>query len=95
MIRRVLDFAFVLIFVWSCLLLVLWSIDSLIVPLKIPQVMSDMLTGTLKVALSFLLVLLWLWVWREIVERIFWRTVSKEQHFINKSSHNQLSHEKC
>jgi len=78
MIRRVLDFAFVLIFVWSCLLLVLWSIDSLIVPLKIPQITNDMLTGTLKVVISFLLVLLWLWVWREIVKRIFWRRVSKE-----------------
>jgi len=78
MIRRVLDFAFVLVFVWSSLLLVLWSIDSLIVPLKMPQIMNDVLAGTLKVAISFLLVLLWLWFWREIVKRIFWRTVGRE-----------------
>jgi len=85
MIRRLLDFVCILFFVWACMLLGLWIIDSIIVPLKMPTATNETLTGTFKVALSSMLVLFWLWIWREIVKRTFWRTIKKQQRHINKS----------
>jgi hypothetical protein len=77
MIRRILDFVFVLLFVWACMILGLWIIDSYIVPP--PGVTDDTLTATLKVAISGGMVLLWLWLWREIIKRMFWQTLRRNK----------------
>jgi hypothetical protein len=71
------------------MLLGLWVIRSFIVPQEFPGTVGEILSGIFKVAVSFLLVLLWLWIWREIVERTFWRTL-KGQYFMNESS-NEVS----
>ena len=75
MIRRILDFIFILLFIWACMILGLWIIDSFIVPLELPGITNDIITGTLKVGMSSAMVLFWLWLWREIIKRMFWRTM--------------------
>ncbi len=75
MIRRVLDFSFLLLFVWACMILGLWIIHSYIVPLQFPGVRDDIIIALLKVMISSAMVLFWLWLWREIVKRMFWHTI--------------------
>jgi len=77
MIRRILDFVFILLFIWACMILGLWIIDSFIVPP--PGVIDSPLTATLKVAISAAMVLFWLWLWREIVKRMFWQTLRRNK----------------
>ena len=79
MIRRILDFVFILLFVWSFMILGFWVIDKYVVPLELPGVTNNVLTATLKVAISASLVLFWLWLWREIVKRMFWQTLSRNK----------------
>ena len=38
MIRRIVDFTLILLFMWACMILGLWIIDRIIVPLEIPYV---------------------------------------------------------
>lgn len=78
MIRRISDFVFILLFVWSCMILGLWIIDAIIVPLEIPGITNNIITATLKVGISTAMVLFWLWLWREIIKRMFWRTEKGE-----------------
>ncbi|RLI35095.1 hypothetical protein DRO55_05665 [Candidatus Bathyarchaeota archaeon] len=82
MIRRVMDFVLIMLFVWASMLFGLWIIDTLVVPLRIPlpeNSLGDLLTATAKVLISAVLVLIWLWLWREIVRRTFWRLVGKSR----------------
>jgi hypothetical protein len=72
MIRRIMDFVLILIFVWACMIMGLWVIDSLIVPL-----VDTVLISALKIIFSALLVLFWLWIWREIVKMMFWRVLNR------------------
>jgi hypothetical protein len=88
MIRRILDFIFVLLFVWACMTLGLWIIDSFVVPLELPGMENHIVTATLKVAISTGMVLFWLWLWREIAKKMFWRTVKTQQHFTTRSRNN-------
>ncbi|MCW4019939.1 MAG: hypothetical protein NWF14_01735 [Candidatus Bathyarchaeota archaeon] len=76
--RRILDFVSILLFVWICMLLGLWIIDSIIVPLELPETMNYLVTATLKVAISAAMVLFWLWLWRELIRRMFWRTMKTQ-----------------
>jgi hypothetical protein len=78
MIRRILDFVFILLFVWACMILGLWVIDRVIVPMQLLGITDIFLTGILKVGVSASLVLFWLWLWREIVKKMFWHAM-KEQ----------------
>jgi len=93
MIRRVLDFVFVLLFVWACMILGLWVIDSAIVPLQLPGVTDDVMTAILKVAISGAMVLVWLWIWREMVKRMFWRAVKSQRHSVDNLQSNSQSKE--
>jgi len=79
MIRRIIDFLLILIFVWSCMFLGLLTIDMVIVPLVIPigGLLGAFLTSSFKVLSALLLILVWLWVWREIVKRFFWHEMKK------------------
>ncbi len=77
MIRRIADFVFVLFFVWICMLAGLLIIDRLIVPLQIPGISNEVFSSTLKVVSSTALALLWLWIWRELIRKSFWRAVKK------------------
>ena len=79
MIRRVTDFVLVLLFVWACMLLGLWVIGSVIVPFELPEAANGIATGVGKVSFSALLVLIWLWAWREIVRRIFWHEIRAQR----------------
>ncbi len=83
MIRRLSDFVFILLFVWACMLLGLWFIESFIVPFELHGFTNAPVTGILKVTASSALVLLWLWAWREIVRRIFWRAIDEQQNSVN------------
>jgi len=80
MIRRLVDMVCILSFIWTCMLFGLWMIDTLVVPLTlpIPGLIGAALTSTIKVLIGTMLVLLWLWLWREIAKRLFWHTVKKE-----------------
>ena len=75
MIRRILDFVFILLFMWICMIAGLWLISEVIVPFEMPGINNDVVTSILKVAASVGLVLFWLWLWREIVKRTFWRNL--------------------
>jgi hypothetical protein len=77
MIRRILDFVFILLFVWTCMIFGLWVIDRMIVP-PLPGIADSFLTGILKVGVSAGLVLFWLWLWREIVKKMFWHAMKKQ-----------------
>ncbi|MBS7614754.1 hypothetical protein KEJ18_03370 [Candidatus Bathyarchaeota archaeon] len=78
MIRRVLDFVLILLFVWVCMILGLWIIDRVIVPMDLPGVTNSYLSAILKVGISTFLVLIWLWIWREIVKRSFWHAMKTQ-----------------
>jgi len=78
MIRRILDFVFILLFVWFFMLLGFWIIDTMIVPLNMPLgSLGDGLSNIAKAVISVLLVLVWLWIWREIVKKTFWGTLKR------------------
>jgi hypothetical protein len=79
MIRRILDFIFILLFVWVCMILELWVIDRIIVPMQLPGITDMLITGILKVGFSAGLVLFWLWLWREIVKKMFWHAMKKQK----------------
>jgi hypothetical protein len=87
MIRRLSDFIFILLFVWACMFLGLWVINTFIVPFELHGIADTIVTGILKASVSTALVLFWLWAWREIVRRIFWRAIG-EQQFIDQTSNN-------
>ena len=76
MIRRMIDFVMILIFVWACMLLGLWIIDSLIVPLNLP--FSKLTSDIAKALISVLLVLSWFWLWKKITEKIFWNALGRD-----------------
>ena len=78
MIRRILDFVLILLFVWACMILGLWTIDSVIVPMEIPGVTDRFITAVLRISISAGLVLFWLWLWREIIKRMFWHALKTQ-----------------
>jgi len=56
----------------------LWMIIKLIIP--IPEVgTSSFFIGIVKVILSALLSLFWLWVWREMAVRYFWYRLKRSK----------------
>jgi hypothetical protein len=78
MIRRILDFVFILLFVWACMILGLWVIHQVILPMPIPGTTNVFLTAMVKFGISAGLVLFWLWLWREIVKRMFWQAMKTQ-----------------
>ncbi|RLI03520.1 hypothetical protein DRO38_02595 [Candidatus Bathyarchaeota archaeon] len=86
MIRRILDFVLVLLFMWACMILGLWLISGVIVPLELPWINNRVVTATIKVAASVGLALFWLWLWREIVKRMFWHTLRSQESRMKKRS---------
>lgn len=86
MIRRILDFVLVLLFMWACMILGLWLISGVIVPLELPWINDRVVTATIKVAASVGLALFWLWLWREIVKRMFWHTLRSQESRMKKRS---------
>ena len=81
MIRRILDFTFILLFMWACMIIGLWLINEVIVPLELPGINSRVVTAIIKVAISGGLALFWLWMWREIIKRMFWHTLRRQGNF--------------
>ncbi len=75
MIRRILDFVYVLLFAWASMIFGVWLIDVFIVPIDLG---NAFLTGFAKVTVSALLVLVWLWLWRDLVRTNFWRALRKK-----------------
>ena len=77
--RRILDFVFILLFVWVCMMFGLWIIENLIVPMSIPGVRRYII-NTIQVVVSAVMVLLWLGIWRWLATNIFWRAVRNNQN---------------
>ena len=79
MIRRILDSVYILLFAWACMLLGAWLIDRFIVTLTVPihGLLGVLLTSVSRVAIGALLVLVWLWLWRELVRVSFRRSLKK------------------
>jgi len=78
MIRRVLEFTLILLFMWICMILGLWLISEVIVPLELPGTYDRRITDALKVAVSAGLAVFWLWLWREIVRKMFWHAIRSQ-----------------
>ena len=76
MIRRILDFVNILIFVWMSMLVGLWVINWMIIPWKLPEPFSRGITNVVQVAISTILVLLWLYLWKRIATTKFWNVMS-------------------
>jgi len=75
MIRRVLDFVIILLFVWICSIGGLWLIDYWIIPLKIPGIEQAYIVNIGQVEISTVLVLLWLLLWKKLATWMFWRAI--------------------
>lgn len=80
MIRRISDFLRILIFVWVCMLVGLAMINWLIVPMKLPAPFDGGMTNVVQVAISAGLVIIWLFLWRWIATRMFWRALGNDQN---------------
>ena len=85
MIRRILDFVLVLLFVWTCMILGLWFINEIIVPLEIPWIKNRAIIAIIKLMTSGGLAFLWLWLWREIIKRMFWHTLKTHKKYVKKA----------
>ena len=79
MIRRILDFVIILLYVWGCMILGLWVIDAFIVPMSIPGV-NGYLVNVIQVVISASMVLLWLLMWRWLSKNMFWRAIRDHQN---------------
>jgi len=75
MIRRVLDFVIILLFVWISMICGLWLINSWIIPLEIPGVEKAFIVNIVQVVISTVLVLLWLLLWKRLASWMFWRAI--------------------
>ena len=79
MIRRILDFVILLLYVWGCMILGLWVIDAFIVPMSFPGV-NGYLVNVIQVVISASMVLLWLLMWRWLSKSMFWRAIRNHQN---------------
>lgn len=79
MIRRILDFVILLLYVWGCMILGLWVIDAIIVPMSIPGV-NGYVVNVVQVVISASMVLLWLLMWRWLAKNMFWRAIRDHQN---------------
>jgi len=79
MIRRLLDFVILLLYVWGCMILGLWVIDAFIVPMTIPGV-NGYVVNVIQVVISASMVLLWLLMWRWLSKSMFWRAIRNHQN---------------
>ena len=80
MIQRILDFVNILVLVWVCMLLGLVIINGIIVPMRLPEPFDGAITNVSQVAISAFLVLLWLYLWRWMATRMFWRAIKDYQN---------------
>ncbi len=76
MIKRILDFVNILIFVWVSMLVGLWVINWVIIPWKLSEPFSRGMTNVVQVAISTVLVLLWLYLWKRMATTKFWNAMS-------------------
>jgi len=76
MIKRILDFVNILIFVWISMLVGLWVINWMIIPWKLPEPFSRGMTNVVQVAISTILVLLWLYLRKRIATTKFWNAMT-------------------
>jgi hypothetical protein len=88
MIRRILDFIIILLFVWACMFAGLWVIATLIVPLELPGIASRSLTNIIQVVISTLLVLIWLQIWRWLASSIFWQAINASRNTLNRNEND-------
>ncbi len=79
MIRRILDFVILLLYVWGCMIMGLWVIDAFIVPMTIPGV-NGYVVNVIQVVISASMVLLWLLMWRWLSKSMFWRAIRNHQN---------------
>jgi len=80
MIRRILDFVNILVLVWVCMLLGLVIINGIIVPMRLPEPFDGAMTNVVQVAISAFLVFLWLYLWRGMATKMFWRALRNNQN---------------
>jgi hypothetical protein len=88
MIRRIVDFVIILLFVWVFMFAGLWVIATIIVPLELPGIANRGLTNIMQVVISTLLVLIWLQIWRWLASNIFWRAINASSNTQNTSENN-------
>ena len=88
MMKRILDFVSILLFVWVTMIGGLLFINIIIIPLELG---GPLLTSLVQAVTSTVLVVLWLWVWRKIMKKVFWRILRKQSAYIkNQVNHNGI-----
>ena len=88
MIRRIVDFVIILLFVWVFMFAGLWVIATIIVPLELPEIMNSGLNNIIQVVISALLVLVWLQIWRWLASSIFWRAINTSTNTLKTSEND-------
>ena len=76
--KRISWLLMILFLVWLMMLAGLWIIAKVIIPIPREGTLSIFIDA-MKVGLSALLSLLWLWLWKEIATRYFWYRLKKKQ----------------
>lgn len=89
MIRQRLNLIYVMAFVWVSMIFGLFVISMYIVPLELPGI-NSITTGVLKVILSLLLSILWLWMWRRMVVMVFWQAVKEQQSYMRERPNKEM-----
>lgn len=71
----------ILLFIWGSIFLGAWLIFEFIVSLAIPigGLEGRVISGVVKVALSSILVIFWLYIWKKLTESYFWKIVRKKR----------------
>jgi hypothetical protein len=79
--RRLLPLAGIVIFVWAMLLLSMLLISRVAFDFSIgtETLFDRIVTQTVRVLVSGTIILVWLFVWKKITDRYFWRTIGQKR----------------
>jgi len=86
--KRLLPLAGIEVFVWSVLLLSTLLISRLAFTINLgnSSILYRIATETIRVLVSGIIVLIWLFVWKKVTDFYFWRAIARSRSTAQKSS---------
>lgn len=74
--NRIIDLALIMIIVWFSMLIMLIAIDIIVVPMNLPikSVYEVLIEALIKLMISGIMALSWLWLWVMLVQRYIKKT---------------------
>ncbi|MFX1511651.1 MAG: hypothetical protein ACFFCQ_03600 [Promethearchaeota archaeon] len=70
----------ILFFAWALMLLIFVLLDVFIVPMQSLDGIIPLLIGSIKVGVAVIAFFVWLFIWRTIIERYFWKRITLESN---------------